>query len=71
MGRTLTAARDGIEDADRLARAVFAFQWIADDGGAEVDIAGATGPSHTLADADVGKRIPGGVGARSGAGMSG
>lgn len=59
VGRTLTAPTDGIEDADRLAGAVFAFQWIADDGGAEADIAGGTGPSYTLADADVGKRIQG------------
>ena len=42
-GRTLCASTDGMEDAEELA-GVFAFRWIADDRGAEADIAGETGP---------------------------
>jgi len=56
-GETLTASTAAIADADGLTNAVFAYQWVANDGSADADIAGATASSYTLADADVGKRI--------------
>ena len=52
VGETLSAVTSGIADADGLEEATFAYQWIR----AETDIAGATGPSYTLADADEGER---------------
>ena len=53
VGETLTADKSGIADADGLTNATFSYQWLADD----TTIAGATGSTHTLADADVGKAI--------------
>ena len=52
-GETLTAITTGISDADGLANASFAYQWLADD----ADINGATGSSYTVATADEGKVI--------------
>ena len=52
-GETLTADTSGIEDADGLDNATFAYQWLADD----ADIQGATASGYTLADADEGKAI--------------
>ena len=57
VGETLTASTADIEDADGLSGATFAFQWVSVDGGAEDDIAGATGASYVLGDADVGAEI--------------
>ena len=45
VGETLTASTSGITDADGLANATFAYQWIR--GGA--DIPGATGRTYTAA----------------------
>ena len=53
VGETLTADVSGIADTDGLTNATFAYQWAA--GG--VDIAGATGSTYTLVDADAGKDI--------------
>ena len=53
VGETLTADTSGIEDADGLDNAAFTYQWLADNAA----IAGATGSTHTLADADEGKAI--------------
>ena len=53
VGETLTAVTSGIEDADGLDHAAFAYQWLAD--GAEID--GATASAYTLADADAGKAV--------------
>ena len=53
VGETLTADTSGIADADGLDNAAFTYQWLADDDA----IAGATGSTHTLADADEGKAI--------------
>ena len=53
VGERLTADTSGIEDDDGLDDAAFAHQWLADD----ADIAGATGGSYILADADEGKTI--------------
>ncbi|SOE19058.1 hypothetical protein SAMN05877838_4017, partial [Hoeflea halophila] len=48
---TLTADTSGISDADGLG--AFSYQWMRDG----VDIAGATGSTYTLGDADVGRAI--------------
>ena len=57
VGETLTASASGIADADGLASANFAWQWIANDGTADADIAGATGTSYTLTATEVGKTV--------------
>ena len=53
VGQTLTADTSGIQDQDGLEDATFSYQWLGDD----AEIAGATGPIYTLADADAGKAI--------------
>ena len=53
VGETLTVDTTGIADADGLTNATFTYQWLADD----ADIAGATGSTYTLADADESKAI--------------
>ena len=53
VGQTLTADTSGIQDQDGLEDASFSYQWLGDDS----EIAGATGPTYTLADADAGKTI--------------
>ena len=53
VGESLTASTSDISDADGLANASFAYQWLADD----ADISGATGSSYTLVAADEGKAI--------------
>ena len=57
VGETLTASASGIADADGLASANFAWQWIANDGTADADIAGATGSTYTPTAAEVGKTL--------------
>ena len=57
VGETLTASASGIADDDGLANATFAWQWIANDGTADADIAGATAQTYTLTAAEVGKTI--------------
>ena len=58
-GETLTATTSGIRDADGLDNAVFAYQWLRADLGAEsgMDIAGATGSSYGVTAEDEGKAI--------------
>ena len=53
VGKTLTASASDIDDADGMSGAVFSYQWLADG----VDIAGATGDTYTLVEADVGKAV--------------
>ena len=53
VGETLTVDTSGIDDADGMSGAVFSYQWLADG----VDIAGATGDTYTLVEADVGKAV--------------
>ena len=53
VGETLTADTSGIADEDGLDNASFSYQWAADG----ADISGATGSTHTLADADEGAAI--------------
>ena len=51
VGETLTASASGIADADGFANATFAWQWIANDGTSDADIAGATEATYTLTSA--------------------
>ena len=53
VGETLTADTSGISDDDGLSNAAFSYQWLADS----TDIAGATGSTYTLVDADEGKAV--------------
>ena len=56
-GETLTASAAGIADADGLANATYAWQWTANDGTGDADIAGATEAIYTLTSAEVGKTV--------------
>ena len=53
VGETLTASTSDISDADGLATAEFAFQWIR----GSTDIPGARGRTYTAAEADEGERL--------------
>ena len=53
VGETLTADTSGIADADGLTNATFTYQWLADNAA----IAGATGSTYTLVEADEGKTV--------------
>ena len=57
VGETLTADTSGIADEDGLDAAVFSYQWIANDGGADTDIQDATDSTYILTDNDAGKAI--------------
>ena len=57
VGETLAADTSGIADADGLDNATFAYQWLRRNGTTDTDIAGATGSSYTLADADEGRTV--------------
>ena len=57
VGQTLTADISAIADADGLDTASYSYQWIANDGTSDTDIAGATDSTYTLVAADEGKTI--------------
>ena len=57
VGETLTADTSAIADADGLDNATYAYQWIANDGTADADIADRTQSTYTLAGADEGMTI--------------
>ena len=57
VGETLTAETSGIEDEDGLTSVSYSYQWVATDGGAELDIAGATGATYTLIPIDAALRF--------------
>ena len=57
VGETLTASPVGISDADGLTNATYAWQWIANDGTSDADIADATGATYTLTSAEAGRTI--------------
>ena len=57
VGEVLTASISDIEDADGLDNATFAYQWLAHDGTDDTEIAGATGSTHEVARAEVGKTL--------------
>ena len=57
VGRTLTANTSGISDADGLTNATFSYQWMANDGNTDTDIADATDSAYELSDDDVGTTV--------------
>ncbi len=60
VGQTLTANTNGVTDADGLGTPAYTYQWSrvdADGTSNAEDIAGATGRTYVLADADLGKRV--------------
>ena len=57
VGETLTASTSNIEDEDGLDNVSYRYQWLRNDGTDDADIAGGTGSTHTLADADQGQTI--------------
>ena len=57
VGEVLTALISDIEDGDGLDDVVFAYQWLANDGTDDTEIAGATGATHEVAPAQVGKTL--------------
>ena len=57
VGETLTASVSAIEDEDGLENATFAWQWLANDGTDDSEIAGATGATHEVAAEDAGKTL--------------
>ena len=57
VGETLTASADAIEDEDGLENATFAYQWLANDGTDDSEIAGATGATHEVGAEDAGKTL--------------
>ena len=57
VGETLTADASGIEDADGLDNATFSYQWVATDGGTDLDIQGATEATYTLIPIDAALRF--------------
>ena len=57
VGETLTASASGIADTDGLSNATFSWQWVANDGTADADIAGATAATYTLTPAETGKTV--------------
>ena len=59
VGQTLTADTSGIMDGNGIPEdaSALAYQWVANDGTTEADIAGAAGPAYTLTDSEKGKTI--------------
>ena len=57
VGETLTADTTGIEDSDGMGNANFSYQWVATDGGTDLDIQGATEATYTLIDIDAALRF--------------
>ena len=57
VGETLTASAAAITDADGLDNATFAWQWLANGGTADAEIAGATQATYTVAAEDAGKTL--------------
>ena len=57
VGEELTASADDIADADGLENVTFVYQWLANDGTDDSEIAGATGPTHEVAPAEAGKTL--------------
>ena len=57
VGQTLTANTSGISDADGLTNATFSYQWMANNGNTDTDIANATDSAYELSDDDVGTTV--------------
>ncbi len=57
VGETLMADTSGIEDDDGLANATYSYQWVANNGNTDTDIAGATDAAYTLVSDDAGRTV--------------
>ena len=57
VGETLTVSTSNIEDEDGLDDVSYRYQWVRNDGTDDADIAGGTGSTYTLVDADEGQTI--------------
>ena len=57
VGETLTANTSNIADEDGLDNVSYSYQWVRNDGTDDADIAGGTGSTYTLVDADQGQTI--------------
>ena len=57
VGETLTADSSSIVDDNGLSRVTFSYQWIANDGTSDADIAGGTDSTYTLVADDEGNTI--------------
>ena len=57
VGESLTASASDIADEDGLTNATFAWQWLANDGTSDADIAGATAETYTPTAAEAGKTL--------------
>ena len=57
VGEVLAASVEGVEDADGLTGATFAYQWLSGDGSTDTAIEGATGATYTVAAGDVGRTL--------------
>ena len=57
VGETLTASTSNIDDEDGLDDVSYRYQWVRNDGTDDADIAGGTGSTYTLVDADEGRTI--------------
>ena len=57
VGEELTASAAAITDEDGLDNAIFAYQWLANDGTDDGEIAGATGATHEVAPEQAGKTL--------------
>ena len=57
VGETLTVDTSAIADEDGLDDVSYSYQWIANDGNTDTDIAGQTDSTYTLSDQDEGKAI--------------
>ena len=57
VGETLTGDTSGIADTDGLTHVTYNYQWVANDGTSDMDIAGATASTYILVAADAGKTI--------------
>ena len=57
VGQTLAASTTGIADTDGLTNAAYSYQWIANDGSSDSNIADATANAYTLVVGDAGKTI--------------
>ena len=57
VGETLTALTSGISDSDGTTNASYTYQWIANEGTSDSDIADAAASTYALVDGDAGKTI--------------
>ena len=57
VGETLAATVDGIDDADGIEGVTFSYQWVANDGNADTDIAVATKAAYEVQATDLGRTL--------------